>query len=86
MATQSSMDTFLSSSGSDGGKKTKQLVFSEVQGDLFSSPPTSSLAHCVSEDLHMGRGIATLFKKKFGRVGILKAQGMIMNCYVQCNI
>ena len=45
-------------------------------GDLFSCDSESSLAHCVSADLHMGKGIAVLFKKKFGRVPELKKQGM----------
>ena len=51
------------------------LRFSEVRGDLFSCPDTASLAHCVSEDMHMGKGIAVLFKKKFGGVPELKSQG-----------
>ena len=51
------------------------LKFSEVKGDLFSCLPTSSLAHCVSEDMAMGKGVAVLFKKEFGGVGELKAQG-----------
>ena len=46
----------------------------EIKGDLFESAPTASLAHCVSRDLHMGKGIAVLFKKKFGRVTELKDQ------------
>ena len=54
------------------------LRFSEVKGDLFSCPDSASLAHCVSEDLHMGKGVATLFKQKFGGVGELKSQGKIM--------
>jgi len=44
----------------------------EVNGDLFSS--TDSLAHCVSADLAMGRGIAVAFKLKFGGVQELRAQ------------
>jgi O-acetyl-ADP-ribose deacetylase (regulator of RNase III) len=44
----------------------------EIKGDLFSS--TDSLAHCVSTDLHMSKGIATLFKNKFGHVQELQAQ------------
>lgn len=39
-----------------------------VKGDLFTSPGTDSLAHCISEDCHMGAGIAAIFKKKFGGV------------------
>lgn len=38
----------------------------EIKGDLFAS--TDSLAHCVSEDLRMGKGIATTFSNKFGQV------------------
>ncbi|XP_060069497.1 ADP-ribose glycohydrolase OARD1-like [Ylistrum balloti] len=47
--------------------------FRVVEGDLFSCPATDSLAHCISEDIRMGRGIAVLFKKKFKRVDKLKA-------------
>ena len=52
------------------------LEFSEVKGDLFTCPSSSSLAHCVSEDMAMGRGVAVLFKKEFGGVGELKDQGI----------
>ncbi len=38
------------------------------KGDLFTSPENVSLAHCVSQDLKMGAGIALIFKKKFGMV------------------
>lgn len=43
-----------------------------VQGDLFTY--TGNLAHCVSQDLAMGKGIAVTFKKKFGNVDLLKSQ------------
>ena len=56
-----------------GGKS--KLHFSEVRGDLFSCPATASLAHCVSEDMAMGKGIAIVFKKRFGGVRELKEQG-----------
>lgn len=46
-----------------------------VKGDLFSCPDTESLAHCVSKDLRMGKGIATLFKSKFEGLPELKLQG-----------
>ncbi|CAC5409913.1 ADP-ribose glycohydrolase OARD1 [Mytilus coruscus] len=49
--------------------------FEEKKGDLFDCPETDALAHCVSEDLRMGKGIAVLFKKKFGGVGELMSQG-----------
>ena len=53
-----------------------KLVFKEVNGDLFECPGTCSLAHCVSEDLAMGKGVAKLFKEKFGGVSVLRAQGV----------
>ena len=40
-----------------------------IKADLFTS--TNSLAHCVSQDFHMGAGIARLFKSKFGLVNEL---------------
>lgn len=54
---------------------SRGVHLSEVKGDLFSCPSSASLAHCVSEDMHMGKGIATLFKQKFGGIGELKSQG-----------
>jgi hypothetical protein len=51
------------------------LVYQEIHGDLFTAPSTTSLAHCVSRDMHMGKGIATLFRDKFGQVNELRKQG-----------
>ena len=59
----------------DSPAVSRKVHLSEVKGDLFSCPSSASLAHCVSEDMHMGKGIATLFKQKFGGVGELKSQG-----------
>lgn len=42
-------------------------------GDLFSDTQ-HALVHCVSQDLHMGAGIAVQFKKRFGRVDCLRTQ------------
>ncbi len=64
-----------SASTSRSKSEEPKLTFIEVKGDLFKCPSSASLAHCVSEDLHMGKGIATIFKKEFGRVGELKSQG-----------
>lgn len=50
-------------------------ILQEIQGDLFSCDASYSLAHCVSEDLKMGKGIAVAFREKFGCVEALKAQG-----------
>ena len=84
-STQQSVDTATScshpqSSATDSLKaqtttSRNKLQLSEVKGDLFSCPASASLVHCVSEDMHMGKGIATLFKQKFGGVGELKSQG-----------
>lgn len=50
------------------------LEYSEVKGDLFTkSGAEDALAHCVSKDLNMGKGIATEFKRRFGKVAELKA-------------
>lgn len=48
----------------------------EVKGDLFHSLDSKcmALAHCVSEDLVMGKGIAVEFKHRFGRLPELCAQ------------
>jgi len=46
----------------------------EKKGDLFSCHDTASLGHCISRDLGMGKGIALLFKKKFGGLSELKEQ------------
>ena len=51
------------------------LNFSTVRGDLFSCPDTASLAHCVSADMRMGKGIAVEFKERYGHVDELKKQG-----------
>jgi len=47
-----------------------------VKGDLFSCPESSSLAHCIARDLGMGKGIAVLFKKKFGGVDSMRKQNV----------
>lgn len=42
--------------------------------DLFALPKEYALAHCVTKDLESSRGIATVFRKKFGGVQSLKLQ------------
>ena len=39
-----------------------------VKGDLFDAPQSNSLGHCISADASMHKGIATQFKRKFGRI------------------
>lgn len=54
---------------------TISLQIQEKKGNLFNCPNNLSLAHCVSEDLVMGKGIAVTFKKTFGGIKTLKRQG-----------
>ena len=56
-----------------GTKVTQKLC--EKRGDLFSCSENESLAHCISADARMGKGIAVIFKKKFGGVDDIKSQG-----------
>ena len=51
------------------------LVYREVHGDLFSVSANTSLAHCVSQDMQMSKGIAKLFRDQFQQVDRLKQQG-----------
>ncbi len=55
--------------------KESGFHFREIKGNLFSCEKDTSLAHCVSADVHMGKGIAATFKKMFGGVDELRSQG-----------
>eukprot|EP01114_Cavostelium_apophysatum_P018679 TRINITY_DN5840_c0_g1_i1.p1 TRINITY_DN5840_c0_g1~~TRINITY_DN5840_c0_g1_i1.p1 ORF type:complete len:230 (+),score=54.06 TRINITY_DN5840_c0_g1_i1:98-787(+) len=46
----------------------------EIKGDLFGTDASTSLAHCISMDVRMGKGIALEFKKRFSRIDELKSQ------------
>ncbi|KAG5887463.1 hypothetical protein JTB14_017319 [Gonioctena quinquepunctata] len=48
--------------------------FTIARGDLVSAPRHFALAHCVSSDFKMSKGIALTFKQRFGRVDILLRQ------------
>jgi predicted aspartyl protease len=50
------------------GRKIRHDVVKEVQQDLFAVPPSYALACCITEDLDMTRGVAGVFRRKFGRV------------------
>ena len=52
-----------------------KFILNEVSGDLFKSPKSHSLCHCVSRDFRLGKGIAKLFREKFGRIDELKSSG-----------
>lgn len=56
-------------------------VVHEKKGDLFRcfdddlcEPERLALCHCVSRDFEMGKGIAKIFKEKYGRKDELLAQ------------
>lgn len=55
-----------------------------ARGDLFDcAAPDAALAHCVSADLHMGRGIAVLFKSRFqGVEDLLEQKQTVGGCAV----
>ena len=38
------------------------MVLSVVKGDLFSVGKDVSLAHCISQDCRLGKGIAKIFR------------------------
>lgn len=46
----------------------------EIAGDIFSTSSDTSLAHCVSADLKMSRGIALQFRRRFGQIQQLRQQ------------
>jgi len=50
------------------------FVYQVIRGDLFSASSNTSLAHCVSKDMQMSKGIAKLFLDKFNQVDELKKQ------------
>ena len=54
----------------------QKFSFEVKKGNLFCCPSMESIAHCISEDIAMGKGIAYQFKKKFGGIAELKRQGM----------
>jgi hypothetical protein len=56
------------------GQKIQHGVTREEQFDLFKTPANYSLAHCVSEDLKMSKGIAVTFKEKYAQIENLRSQ------------
>lgn len=52
------------------GRQALPAQLDEVVGDLFAPGYSTGdgICHCVSECMHMGAGIATQFKKRYGRV------------------
>lgn len=48
------------------------MIYREIQADLFSMPEEYFLAHCISADFKMGKGIAVEFNKRFNMKQKLK--------------
>ena len=44
----------------------------EKKGDLFTCATDGALAHCISRDCKMTKGIAKLFKKHFSSIKLIK--------------
>merc|ERR1712142_1443708 len=53
-------------------KTASGFVLKEISGDLFDAPRSVSLCHCISRDYKLGKGIAKIFREKFGRIDELK--------------
>ncbi|CAG7734044.1 unnamed protein product [Allacma fusca] len=51
------------------------FTLEELEDDLFRQYPQFALAHCVSRDFRMSKGIALLFKRAFGNQDTLKSRG-----------
>ena len=43
-----------------------------IEGDLFETSGDVSLAHCVSQDLTLGKGIAQAFREKFNHINEMR--------------
>lgn len=41
------------------------MIYEEIQADLFTMPDNYYLAHCISADFGMGKGIVVEFNKRF---------------------
>lgn len=54
--------------------KTFKNCITVTNGDLFKCPESYSMAHCVAEDMRMGKGIALTFKTMFGKTNELSDQ------------
>jgi transposase InsO family protein/predicted aspartyl protease len=50
----------------NNGRKERFGVTIEEHRDIFRVDPDYALAHCISQDLKMNKGIAAVFKVKFG--------------------
>lgn len=53
----------------------KPFALVELRGDLFGVDSSFSLAHAVAADFRLGKGIAVLFRDKFGGLDVLRSSG-----------
>jgi len=58
----------------DPGLKKPPVNVLEVQGNFFDTDSNSTLAHCVSADFKMSKGLALIFRRKFGQITQLRKQ------------
>ena len=61
---------------SANNNRVRTMNYKIIKGDLFTCPQEASLAHCVSKDFHMSKGIAVPFKEKFKGVQDLISQNV----------
>lgn len=50
------------------------MIFKEEKRDLFTVPDDYYLAHCISADFGMGKGIVVEFNKRFNMKQILQSK------------
>lgn len=58
----------------DQHSKISNSNVKEIEGNLFNTDTDIVLAHCVSADFNMSRGIALTIRRKFGHVAQLRQQ------------
>ena len=49
------------------------MIYKEEVRDLFSVPNDYYLAHCISADFGMGKGIVIEFNKRFDRLMLIES-------------
>jgi hypothetical protein len=54
-------------------------TFAEIKGDLFSVADDVSLAHCISRDASMSKGIAVPFANKFHQREAIRSNNYLYN-------
>ena len=60
------------------------MVYREIYGDLFQVDKKYYLAHCISADFALGKGIAVEFNKRFDMKRKLHNQFLVNTDYPTC--